>query len=204
MAAMNEWFDNAFAQCPVMAILRGFSPGKTVELSETAWDLGISSVEVPIETPAAIDSLAAAVAAGRERGHQVGAGTVVSIEQVRQADANGAAFTVAPGLDPAVAQASIDAGLPHLPGVATPTEIQRAKQLGLTWVKAFPATALGTAWFKAMPGPFPGLKIVATGGMNATNAAEYLDAGAAVVAVGSALEDPSQLDRLATLVGRSK
>ncbi|GAB3262456.1 bifunctional 4-hydroxy-2-oxoglutarate aldolase/2-dehydro-3-deoxy-phosphogluconate aldolase [Arthrobacter pigmenti] len=203
MAALNEWFDNAFDQCPVMAILRGFSPDKTVELSETAWDLGITSVEVPIETPAAIDSLAAAVTAGRKRGHQVGAGTVVSIEQVQQAEANGAAFTVAPGLDAAVAQASIDAGLPHLPGVATPTEIQRARQLGLSWVKAFPATALGTAWFKAMPGPFPGLKIVATGGMNATNAAEYLEAGARVVAVGSALEDPSQLERLASLIGRS-
>lgn len=204
MAALNEWFDNAFEQCPVMAILRGFNPEKTVELSETAWDLGITSVEVPIETPAAIDSLAAAVAAGRKRGHQVGAGTVVSIEQVRQAEANGAAFTVAPGFDPAVAQASIDAGLPHLPGVATPTEIQRARHMGFDWVKAFPATALGTAWFKAMPGPFPGLKIVATGGMNAANAAEYLQAGASVVAVGSALEDPGQLDRLATLVGGSK
>lgn len=202
MAPVNEWFDEAFAACPVMAILRGFSPDKTVELSETAWDLGIDIVEVPIQSPDALDSLAAATAAGEKRGRPVGAGTVISIEQLEQAAARGAAFTVAPGFDAAVAQASIDAGLPHLPGVATSTEIQSALNLGLTWIKAFPATSLGTGWFRAMHGPFPTLKIVATGGMSTANAGEYLSAGASVIAVGSALEDPSQLDQLSKLAAR--
>jgi 2-dehydro-3-deoxyphosphogluconate aldolase / (4S)-4-hydroxy-2-oxoglutarate aldolase len=110
---------------------------------------------------------------------------------------------VAPGLDPEVVRLSAELALPHLPGVATPSEIQRAHRLGLSWVKAFPAAELGTGWFKAMLGPFPGLRMVATGGMNASNAPEFLAAGAAVVAVGSALEDAEQLPALAKLVGRS-
>src|SRR5699024_6847497 len=112
----------------------------------------------------------------------------------------GAAFTVAPGLDTTVVESSHTHGLPHLPGVATPSDIQCAQRLGLSWVKAFPASVLTPHWFAAMRGPFPGLKTVATGGMNATNAPEYLAAGASVVAVGSALEDPGQLSRLADLI----
>ena len=135
-------------------------------------------------------SLRAAVAAGRERGLPVGAGTVISLEQVREVAATGAAFTVARGFDPAVATASAGLGLPHLPGVATPGEIQAALRHGLTWLKAFPASVLGTAWFTAMRGPFPQIKLVATGGLDARTAPDYLTAGARVVAVGSALADP--------------
>ncbi|MGW1676815.1 bifunctional 4-hydroxy-2-oxoglutarate aldolase/2-dehydro-3-deoxy-phosphogluconate aldolase [Saccharopolyspora sp. NPDC002376] len=189
---------------PVMAILRGFDPQRTAELAERAWDLGIDAVEVPIETERAVPSLRAAVQVGAERGRPVGAGTVVGADQLRTAVEIGAAFTVAPGLDPEVVRLSEELALPHLPGVATPSEIQHALRLGLSWVKAFPAAELGAGWFKAMRGPFPGLRMVATGGMNARNAAEFLSAGAAVVAVGSALEDADQLPALAELVERSR
>ena len=74
--------------------------------------------------------------------------------------------------------------------------------LGLTWLKAFPASLLGTGWFRAMAGPFPGARFVATGGMDATNARAFLDAGVRAVAVGSALEDPAQLQALAKLLAR--
>jgi 2-dehydro-3-deoxyphosphogluconate aldolase/(4S)-4-hydroxy-2-oxoglutarate aldolase len=70
----------------------------------------------------------------------------------------------------------------------------------LTWLKAFPASVLGTAWIKAMHGPFPQVRFVTTGGMNAANAAEFLRAGTRVVAIGSALQDPSQLPKLAALL----
>jgi 2-dehydro-3-deoxyphosphogluconate aldolase/(4S)-4-hydroxy-2-oxoglutarate aldolase len=130
----------------------------------------------------------------------VGAGTVVGTEQLHTAKALGAAFTVAPGLDPDVVRLSAELRIPRLPGVATPSEIQHAHRLGLSWVKVFPAAELGAGWFKAMHGPFPGLRMVATGGMNARNAPEFLEAGAAVVAVGSALEDAEQLPDLAKLV----
>jgi len=78
--------------------------------------------------------------------------------------------------------------------------VQAAMHLGLTWLKAFPASVLGTPWFRAMAGPFPDARFVATGGMDATNAGSFLEAGARVVAVGSALEDPAQLPRLAELL----
>ncbi|MEV0647418.1 bifunctional 4-hydroxy-2-oxoglutarate aldolase/2-dehydro-3-deoxy-phosphogluconate aldolase [Phytomonospora sp. NPDC050363] len=198
----GAWFDAAFATTPVMAILRGHDPARTVELATRAWDLGIEHVEVPIQTTDALPSLRAAVAAGAERGRGVGAGTVIDAEQLRAAAEAGVAFTVAPGLDPAVIEASITAGIPHLPGVATPGEVQRALSLGLTWVKAFPAAVLGPAWFRAVTAPFPAIRFVATGGVDAASAHGYLAAGARVVAVGAALEDPAQLPLLAALAGR--
>jgi 2-dehydro-3-deoxyphosphogluconate aldolase/(4S)-4-hydroxy-2-oxoglutarate aldolase len=189
--------DDLIGDRRIMAILRGLPERETVDLACRAWDLGIGLVEVPVQTPDALPSLRAAVAAGRERGHRVGAGTVISIEQVGDVAASGAAFTVAPGFDPAVAAASAAAGLPHLPGVATPGEIQQALRNGLTWLKAFPASVLGTGWFAAMRGPFPQIRLVATGGMDAHTAPAYLAAGARVVAVGSALSDPAQVELLA-------
>ncbi|MEU6394124.1 bifunctional 4-hydroxy-2-oxoglutarate aldolase/2-dehydro-3-deoxy-phosphogluconate aldolase [Streptomyces sp. NPDC046939] len=195
-------FDDLFGRVPVMAILRGLSPDRSVELAVRAWDLGIECVEVPVQDEAAGRALAAVVAAGRERGKAVGAGTVTSVERLERAVGAGAAFTVAPGLDAEVARASVAAGLPHLPGVATATDVQAARALGLTWLKAFPASVLGVEWFRAMRGPFPEVPFVATGGLDAGNASAYLDAGARVVAVGSALEDPDQLERLAALLAR--
>jgi len=86
--------------------------------------------------------------------------------------------------------------------VATASEVQSAQKFGLTWLKAFPASVLGADWLRAMSGPFPHVRFVATGGIAANNAAEFLDAGARVVAVGSALSDAAQLPRLAELARR--
>jgi 2-dehydro-3-deoxyphosphogluconate aldolase/(4S)-4-hydroxy-2-oxoglutarate aldolase len=199
---MPQGFDEIFGTQRVMAILRGMPERETVELATRAWDLGVDLVEVPVQTPDALPALRAAIAAGAERGRTVGAGTVITLEQVRAVAEAGVAFTVAPGLDPAVLAASAAAGLPHLPGVATPSEIQVALRHGLVWLKAFPAAVLGTAWFTAIKGPFPQVKLVATGGMDAHVAPGFLDAGARVVAVGSALADPVQIDLLAELIKR--
>jgi 2-dehydro-3-deoxyphosphogluconate aldolase/(4S)-4-hydroxy-2-oxoglutarate aldolase len=196
-------FDDIFLGQRLMAILRGFLPAEAVALASTAWDLGISAVEVPVQTEDALPSLRAVVAAGRERGRTVGAGTVISDAQLAAVDEAGAGFTVAPGLDLDIAAASAERGMPHLPGVATATELQRATAHGLAWVKVFPAAVLGASWFTLLRGPFPAVKFVATGGMSATNAAEFLDAGVQIVAVGSALRNGSQLSRLAELTGQS-
>lgn len=198
----GAYFDDAFAGAPLMAILRGMGVTRSLELAATAWDLGIDAVELPLQRPEDHEALAAVVAAGRERGKQVGAGTVLDAATVEAAASAGAAFTVSPGLDLEVVHASEEAGLASLPGVATATEVQRAHVAGLRWLKAFPASLLGTGWFPAMAGPFPQARFVATGGMNARNAAEFLDAGVRVVAVGSALEDPAEIDRLAEVIAR--
>lgn len=196
----NSRFDELFATAPLMAILRGMGAERSLAVSTTAWDLGIDLVELPIQTPGDVEALRAVAEAGRARGKTVGAGTVVCAEHVRQAADAGAEFAVSPGFDLDVVRACADAGIPALPGVATPTEVQLALKHGLTWLKAFPASVLGAGWFTAMKGPFPQARFVATGGMSAANAGEFLDAGARVVAVGSALEDPSQLAELAGLL----
>ena len=194
-------FTDLFADQQVMAILRGMSERATVELANRAWDLGIGLVEVPIQSPDAVPALRAAVAAGRRRGRVVGAGTVTTPARVAAAVEAGAAFTVAPGFDGEVLAASLAAGLPHLPGVATPGEIQQALRHGVTWLKAFPAAQLGVGWFAAMRGPFPEANLVATGGVSAHDAADYLTAGARAVAVGSALADEAQWEKLAGMAG---
>jgi len=196
----NSVFEDIFRDVPLMAILRGMGVERTLATATRAWDLGISAVEVPVQTPTDVEALRVVAQAARERGLTVGAGTVVSPEHVRQAADAGAAFTVSPGFDVDVVRASHDAGLPPLPGVSTATEVQHALSEGLTWLKAFPASLLGTGWFPAMRGPFPQARFVATGGMDSGNARSYLDAGVRVVAVGSALEDESQLPALAQLL----
>ncbi|MFC5924412.1 bifunctional 4-hydroxy-2-oxoglutarate aldolase/2-dehydro-3-deoxy-phosphogluconate aldolase [Micromonospora vulcania] len=193
-------FEHVFGGARVMAILRGLPVAETVRLANRAWDLGIDVVEVPVATADAVAALRATVEAGSERGRIVGAGTVLDVEQVAAAADAGAAFTVAPGLDLAIADAAAARGLPHLPGVATPTEAQQALRHGLTWLKAFPAISLGPAWFRAIAGPLPQLRFVATGGLDAGNAGAFLAAGVRVVAVGSALTDPNQLNRLSELL----
>ena len=196
----TDWFEAAFAGAPLMAILRGMGVERSVRLAETAWDVGIDSVEVPLQTDEDERALRAVVERGVARGKSVGAGTIITPSQVTRAADAGAAYLVSPGLDPAVVRAAQDAGIPILPGVATPSDVQLAVSLGLTWLKAFPATWLGSGWFRHIRGPFPQVRFVATGGLDASNVEEFLDAGVRVAAVGSALEDASQLERLAAVL----
>jgi Entner-Doudoroff aldolase len=198
----NAEFDELFAGPPIMAIFRGLGVERSLDLAQSAWRLGIDLVELPIQTSVDVEALTVVAAAAREAGRRVGAGTVVTPRQVEIAAEAGASFTVSPGFDAEVARASARAGLPPLPGVATASEVQAAMRLGLTWLKAFPASLLGPSWFRAMAGPFPDARFVATGGMDAGNAGQYLEAGVRVVAVGTALEDPAQLPSLAALIAR--
>ncbi|MFG6503045.1 bifunctional 4-hydroxy-2-oxoglutarate aldolase/2-dehydro-3-deoxy-phosphogluconate aldolase [Microbacterium sp. P05] len=200
MTDSNAWFDHAFADAPLMAILRGTGPERSAQLAETAWDLGIDSVEVTLQSPDDEVALREVVRRAAARGKTVGAGTIVTVEQVSVAAAAGASFVVSPGFDPAIVEAARVAGLPVLPGVATPGEVQQAYALGLRWMKAFPAEWLGTGWFRHLRGPFPDVRFVATGGLDAGNVSAFLDAGVRAAAVGSALEDPTQLARLAEVL----
>jgi 2-dehydro-3-deoxyphosphogluconate aldolase/(4S)-4-hydroxy-2-oxoglutarate aldolase len=114
----------------------------------------------------------------------VGAGTVLTVEQVDAAVRAGATYIVTPGYSRAVVRACQDRGIPVIPGVATPTEIQMALQDGLTLVKFFPAEAIGgTRALSAMAAPFPGLRFIPTGGISPDNLEDYL-ALPSVLAVG--------------------
>jgi 2-dehydro-3-deoxyphosphogluconate aldolase / (4S)-4-hydroxy-2-oxoglutarate aldolase len=185
-ADVDAFFEHHLGSSKVMAILRGYGPERTVDLCRRAWALGITLVEVPVQSDRDMVSLAAALVAGHDAGRPVGAGTVTSTALMQKVADAGVAFTVAPGLDEQVLQLSRQYGLPHLPGVATATETHRALQLGLVWQKAFPAAALGSEWFAAIRGPFPQVRLVATGGIDLDNAGSFLEAGAAAVSLGSA------------------
>jgi 2-dehydro-3-deoxyphosphogluconate aldolase/(4S)-4-hydroxy-2-oxoglutarate aldolase len=181
---------------PVLGIFRGLEPQDTVDMCMRAWEFGVDLVEIPVQTPDALPSLRAAVEAAAEQGRSVGAGTVTTVDQLTAVREIGAEFTVAPGLHPEVVAESRRLGLPHLPGVATATEIASALAQGCTWLKAFPARQLGAGWITAQLAPFPSVRFVATGGIDAGNAADFLAAGCRGVAVGSALADPDALAAL--------
>ncbi|KAM9861780.1 KHG/KDPG aldolase [Leucobacter sp. BZR 635] len=180
----NTYFDEAFASNRAMGILRGYDAEQTLALATRAWDAGISLIEVPLQNEESELAMRACIAEAANRGVQAGAGTIISTELVERAAAAGAAFTVAPGLDLAVAARSIELGMPHLAGVGSATEVQQASLAGLRWLKAFPARELGASWITAMRGPFPDVRFVATGGIDGDNAETFLDAGAGAVSLG--------------------
>jgi len=194
----NEFFTKHFAKRRMMVILRGHPSAQALALAESAWEAGLPLVEVPLQGDTEAASLEALVSSGARRSRTTGAGTVTTVELVERAAKIGARFTVAPGWDAGVLARSLALDLPHLPGVATGTEVPNAMSHGLRWLKGFPASTLGSAWFSAMRGPFPEASIVATGGITLANAAEFLDAGAAAVSVGSlfASMSPQQLRAL--------
>jgi 2-dehydro-3-deoxyphosphogluconate aldolase / (4S)-4-hydroxy-2-oxoglutarate aldolase len=133
---------------------------------------GYDTVEITFRT----DAAAAAIRrASRIDGLTVGAGTVLSVEQLHAAIDAGARFAVAPSTNPAVVDAAQEAGLPFIPGALTPSEIDRARSLGCDVVKIFPASlAGGPAFIRAVSAVFPELKFVPTGGVTADNVDDYL------------------------------
>lgn len=192
-----DFFLDHLSRVPIVAILRGLPTESAVQAAEACWAAEIELVEVSLSEEGALGSLRAVCRRAGERGHQAGAGTLLSSEAVGAAVEAGAAFGVTPGLDPAILETSRSAGLPLLPGVTTPTEIQTALGLGYQVLKLFPAHLLGPEWIRAMHSPFPAARFVVVGGVSAANAHSFLSAGAVGLGVGSALD----LDHLDSLVG---
>lgn len=198
----EEFFTSHLSSIPIIAILRGFTPPETVEFAITAWKSGIELVEVPIQDDKGRESLEAVAGEARRRGKPCGAGTVLTEADVEFAGSQGCVFTVSPCFDPAILEAARDRNLHHLPGVATPSEVAQAQSLGAVWQKAFPSRELGSTWLNSMKGPFPRVKFVATGGIDATNVSEFLTAGAHALGIGTAVTDPKILDTVKQSLGR--
>ena len=133
---------------------------------------GIRAVEVTLRTAAGLDAMAAMAAHG---GLTIGAGTVLTPEQVDSCAGAGAQFIVSPGVDDDVVARAQALGLGVLPGIATATEVQRALRAGLSDLKLFPADRLGgLAMIDSLTGPFPDVRFMPSGGVSAANAVEYL------------------------------
>jgi len=133
---------------------------------------GLTSVEITFRAGPTVEAIRRA---SQLEGLSVGAGTVLSETQLLASGAAGAQFAVAPSTNDAVIQAAQRAGIPFVPGAATPSEIDRARTLGCRIVKIFPASLLGgPAFIRSMAPLFPDLEFVPTGGINASNLADYL------------------------------
>lgn len=136
---------------------------------------GVSVMEITFRTAAAASSIKAVSESCPEM--LVGAGTVVTLEQCKQALECGAKFIVSPGFDPEVVSWCVERNIPITPGCVTPTEIMTAMKLGLNVVKFFPAGVYGgLKAMKALAAPFGGVKFIPTGGVDAKNLKEYLEA----------------------------
>jgi len=151
---------------------------------------GVSAIEVTLRTPAGWDAIE--LLASRSDA-VVGAGTVLTADDARRAVRLGAAFVVSPGLDVSVVDETERLGALPLPGIATPTELQSALQLGLSAVKLFPAEPLGgVGMLKALGGPFAGVTFMPSGGVTPAILESYL-AQPNVFAVGCSWLAPAEL-----------
>jgi 2-dehydro-3-deoxyphosphogluconate aldolase/(4S)-4-hydroxy-2-oxoglutarate aldolase len=150
---------------------------------------GLPVAEVTFRTPAALQVIEQMAKRGDVL---VGAGTVLSIEQVNQAQAAGASFLVSPGFNPKVVSHAVSIGMPIFPGVCTPTEIEQALEHEIEVVKFFPAEAFGgLATIKALAGPYRTLRFLPTGGIGPQNVRDYLAFDRVVACGGSWMVSPS-------------
>lgn len=178
---------DALTSVPLMAIVRLEDEARGVESACVLADAGVKVIEFSLSASVALDAIAETRNRLAGRPVLVGAGTVLDVDDAAAAGGAGAQFLVSPGLSREVAGHAGSAGLPYVPGAMTPTEVQTALGWGVGLVKLFPAATLGPRYVTDLLGPFPGAKLLATGGISAANAGAFIAAGAAAVAAAGAL-----------------
>jgi len=176
-------------ECGLIAVVRAGDPAGLIDVVTALADGGATVAEVTFTVPDALDVIRAAK---RTLGHRVllGAGTVLDAETARAALLAGADFLVSPVVAVDVIKMARRYDKVVMAGAFTPTEILAAWEAGSDVVKVFPAEVLGPAFFKAVRGPLPQVKLMPTGGVDLTTAAQFLAAGAVCLGVGSQLVAP--------------
>lgn len=170
---MNEILTQ-FQKLGIIPVIKIDNAKDAVPLAKALCEGGLPVAEVTFRTAAAEEAIRLMTEAYPEM--LVGAGTVLTTEQVDKAVGAGARFIVSPGLNPKIVQYCIDKKIPITPGTSSPTDIEQALEFGLEVVKFFPAEASGgIAKIKAMSAPYVNMKFMPTGGINAKNLTSYLD-----------------------------
>jgi 2-dehydro-3-deoxyphosphogluconate aldolase/(4S)-4-hydroxy-2-oxoglutarate aldolase len=181
----------------LVAIIRTDDLAEAERIVALLAEVGVTVIEFSLSGTAALPALRATVERYGTR-LTLGTGTVLRPGDVETSVAAGATFLVAPNVDPAVCEEAGRVGVLHIPGALTPTEVALGMSLGAPIVKLFPAARLGPAYVRDLRGPYPGVQLLATGGVTAANAPEFLAAGCVAVAAGGALTggDPAAARQL--------
>jgi 2-dehydro-3-deoxyphosphogluconate aldolase/(4S)-4-hydroxy-2-oxoglutarate aldolase len=175
--------------CGIVAVVRSPDSRQLVEVCGALADGGVTVVEITMTVPDALDVVRKVRAALGDR-VLLGAGTILDPETARAALLAGAEYLVSPTLNLDVIRMCRRYDKLAMPGAFTPTEILTAWEAGADVVKVFPADVVGPAFFKALRGPLPQVRVMPTGGVDLTTAADFLKAGACCLGVGGQLVDP--------------
>ncbi|NUP73134.1 MAG: bifunctional 4-hydroxy-2-oxoglutarate aldolase/2-dehydro-3-deoxy-phosphogluconate aldolase [Sinomonas sp.] len=177
-----------------LAVVRAGSIPDAAGLASALAQGGIRALELTFTTPDVLTHVRRAADTASEHGAAVGVGTVLTADQARAAIDAGAQFLVTPGIRPEVARVATAAGVPISLGAMTPSEVAQALDLGSSVVKIFPARQVGPVFLKDLQGPYPGIKLLPSGGIDASNARSYLDAGALAVCCGTSVVPPAAVE----------
>ena len=180
---------------PLIAILRGIKPSEAVEIAAALLDAGIDRIEVPTNSPDPFDSIGKICDAFGDSA-VIGAGTILTTDQVDQVAAVGGKLIVSPNCDPAVIKHTKANGMQSWPGVFTPTEAFKALQAGADGLKLFPGSMAGPSGLQAMRAILPvGTQVFAVGGAGPENFDKWIAASADGFGLGSAIYKPGMTAR---------
>lgn len=189
---MRENVLKLIEETKIVTIIRGVDPESAVKVAEALYLGGVKLVEVTFDqkNPDSFSDTATAIKSIKEKlgdKMSVGAGTVITVEQLLIAKSAGAEFIVSPDTDEEIIKKTVELGLVSLPGAYTPTEAKKAHNAGADYVKLFPCSDDAISYLKAIKAPLSHIKFLAVGGIRPDNAKDFIEAGAYGVGMGGSL-----------------